>query len=216
VGWNVIFAGMHPEWKDKLAAEFQALLANHTDNPSLPIHERLASIPLNVWETELPVMDVVMRETLRMTMGILALRRNLGADVSVEDKTIHTGEFLAYPMEDVHYDPEIYSDPFAFDPHRFDEGREEDKREPLAFLAWGAGKWSTVQQGLSKLKFLRLGRHPCLGMRLAKLEVKLILAMFFLTFEFQIVDAAGRAPKSLPRVDFNDLQRVGDLTRRLP
>ncbi|KAF8186070.1 cytochrome P450 [Mycena galopus ATCC 62051] len=189
VGWNVIYAGMHPEWKDKLTAEFQALLANHTENLSLPIHERLASIPLNVWETELPIMDVVMRETLRMTMGILALRRNLGADVSVGDKTVHTGEFLAYPMEDVHYDPEIYSDPLAFDPHRFDEGREEDKRAPLAFLGWGGG------------------RHVCLGMRLAKLEVKLILAMFFLTFEFQVVDAAGRAPKSLPRVDFNDLQR---------
>ncbi|KAJ7359489.1 cytochrome P450 [Mycena albidolilacea] len=189
VGWTAIFTGMHPEWKDKLAAEFQALLANHTENSSLPIHERLASIPLNVWEAELPVMDVVMRETLRMTMGILSLRRNLGADVSVGDKTIQTGEFLAYPMEDVHYDPEIYSDPHAFDPRRFDEGREEDKRAPLAFLAWGGG------------------RHVCLGMRLAKLEVKLVLAMFFLTFEFQVVDAAGRVPKSLPRVDFNDLQR---------
>jgi sterol 14-demethylase len=216
VGWTAIFTGMHPEWKDKLAAEFQALLANHTENSSLPIHERLASIPLNVWEAELPVMDVVMRETLRMTMGILSLRRNLGADVSVGDKTIQTGEFLAYPMEDVHYDPEIYSDPHAFDPRRFDEGREEDKRAPLAFLAWGGGKWSMVQQVLLKLKFLRIGRHVCLGMRLAKLEVKLVLAMFFLTFEFQVVDAAGRVPKSLPRVDFNDLQRVGDLTRCLP
>ncbi|KAJ7121297.1 cytochrome P450 [Mycena crocata] len=189
VGWNIIYTGMHLEWKEKLSSEVQALLANHTENPSLPIHERLASIPLNVWETELPVMDVVMRETLRMTMGILALRRNLGGDVSVGDKTIHTGEFLAYPIQEVHYDPEIYSDPLAFDPHRFDPGRQEDKRAPLAFLGWGAG------------------RHLCLGMRLAKLEIKLILAMFFLSFEFEVVDAAGQAPKSLPRVDFNDFQR---------
>ncbi|KAJ7141246.1 cytochrome P450 [Mycena epipterygia] len=187
VTWNLLYVGMHPEWKDKLYAEFQTLLSNHTDAASTePIHERLASIPVNAWETELPVADVVMRETLRMTMELLALRRNLGEDMVLADKRIPAGDFLAYPIKDVHYNPDIYSEPFAFDPHRYDAGREEDKRAPLAFLAWGAG------------------RHVCAGMRTAKLEVKLIMAMFFSTFEFEVIDGSGNIPKTIPRVDLND------------
>lgn len=48
----------------------------------------------------------------------------------------------------------------------------------------------------------------CAGMRIAKLEVKLIMALFFLTFEFEVVDSAGEFPKSLPQSDFNEFKRV--------
>ncbi|KAJ7656668.1 cytochrome P450 [Mycena rosella] len=190
VGWNLLYIGMHPEWKAKVSAEFRALLATHTDAASTdPIHERLASIPLGAWETELPVVDAGMRETLRMTMGLLALRRNLGGDITMAGRTILAGDFLAYPLGDVHHNPDIYPEPYKWDPHRYDAGREEDKQAPLAFLGWGGG------------------RHMCAGMRIAKLEIKLILALFVLSFEFQVVDGAGALPKSLPRVDFNDFQR---------
>ncbi|KAJ6538899.1 cytochrome P450 [Mycena vulgaris] len=190
VGWNLLYVGMHPEWKDKLSAEFQAFISKHTDaTTGDAIHERLASIPLSTWETELPVVEVVMRETLRMTIGLVTLRRNLGPVVSVAGQPIPTGDFLAYPIGDVHQDPDIYSEPRKFDPSRYDAGREEDKREPMAFLGWGAG------------------RHVCTGMRVAKLEVKLILALFFSSFDFEVVNGAGEPPKSLPRVDFNDFHR---------
>ena len=129
---------MHPEWKAKVAAEIQALLAKHT-NTDAPLHDRLASIPLSVWETELPMIDAVLRETQRLTMGSTALRRNLGDAVKVDNKIIRTGDFLAYPLADVHANPDIYSEPMKFDPLRFDLGREEDKKAPMAFLGWGAG-----------------------------------------------------------------------------
>jgi len=190
VGWILLYAGVNQEWKDRLAAEFRALLVNHTDAASTdPFHERLASIPLDVWETELPVVDVVIRETLRMVIGLLALRRNLGPDLPIAGKIIPTGDFLAYPIGDVNRNPDIYTDPETFDPHRYDVGREEDKRAPLGYLGWGAG------------------RHVCPGMRIAKLEIKLILAMFISSFDYEVVDGAGQPPKSLPRANFNDFHR---------
>ncbi|KAJ7465106.1 cytochrome P450 [Mycena latifolia] len=191
VCWNVVYIGMHPEWKEKVTAEIQLLLANHTNTESVePLHERLAAIPLNVWETELPVLDSIIRETQRITMGATALRRNLGDEILVGDKTIPKGDFLVYSLADVHANPDIYSEPSKFDPRRFDSGREEDKKAPLGFLGWGAG------------------RHMCAGMRVAKLEVKLIMVLFFSTFEFRVVDSSGSFPKSLPQADFNEFKRT--------
>lgn len=139
---------MHPEWKDKVATEIQALLANHTNTISNePLHERLASIPLDVWETEMPMTDSVIRETQRITMGASALRRNLGEDMVVGDKVIPKGDFLVYSLADVHANPDIYPEPSKFDPRRFDAGREEDKRAPNAFLGWGAGECSNKPIG---------------------------------------------------------------------
>jgi hypothetical protein len=45
-------------------------------------------------------------------------------------------------------------------------------------------------------------------MRIAKLEVKLILALFFSTFEFEVIDGAGNFPKALPEADFNYFKGV--------
>lgn len=55
---------------------------------------------------------------------------------------------------------------------------------------------------------MKIGRHPCAGMRVAKLEMKLVLALIFAGYEFSIVDAKGNLPTELPRPDKNDIQQV--------
>lgn len=49
------------------------------------------------------------------------------------------------------------------------------------------------------------GRHPCLGMRFAKLEIKCIIAYFLLQFDYDLVDARNRAVTKIPEVDRNHL-----------
>lgn len=46
-------------------------------------------------------------------------------------------------------------------------------------------------------------------MKIAKLEIKLILAMILLGFEYDLVDDKGKYPKALPKPDRNDIQQVG-------
>jgi len=186
--WALLYVNMDPEWKGKATAEIRGLLDKHCANRTDALHTRLAAIPFAAWEDELPVFDVVIRETLRLVMGGVVLRRNLlSGHLSVGEASLAPGDFLAYPLADVHLDPDIYPDPLRFDPRRYAAGREEDKRAPFGYLAWGAG------------------RHPCVGKRTAELEIKVVLAMFLMGFDCQLVDESGTPLRVVPQVDRNDI-----------
>jgi hypothetical protein len=53
-----------------------------------------------------------------------------------------------------------------------------------------------------------LGRHPCAGMKIAKLEIKLVLTMMLLGYEYELVDGNGNYLKELPSQDRNNLLQV--------
>ncbi|KAG6830044.1 hypothetical protein H0H92_002462 [Tricholoma furcatifolium] len=186
VCWNLIYLGIHPEWKEKVIAEVNTLLANHGDISltGLPLHKRLASIPLSAWEDEMPILDAVIRETLRITSAGTALRRNIGKDMDVDESMIQRGEFMAYSMADVHHNPDIYPNPLSFDPERYNEGRAEDKKGLFSYLGWGA------------------------GMRIAKLEIKLTLALLLTGYDFEIVDASGHPTSTLVQPNKNDIHQA--------
>jgi len=57
----------------------------------------------------------------------------------VDGVTIERGDFVALPTFEPHMNPDIYSNPTSFDPDRHLEGREGDKKEMFAYVAWGAG-----------------------------------------------------------------------------
>jgi sterol 14-demethylase len=139
--WALLNLAANPNWKERLTKEYRALVANHTNTLSTePLHKRLASIPLNIWEDELPSVDLLIRETLRFTMIGPALRRNVQKDVPVDGVIIKRGDFVVYSMNEAHMNPDIYSNPTSFDPDRYLEGREEDKKETFSHTGWGAGE----------------------------------------------------------------------------
>lgn len=45
-------------------------------------------------------------------------------------------------------------------------------------------------------------------MKIATLEMKLILALMLLGYEYELVDGSGKYPKVLPQPDRNDLHMV--------
>ena len=53
-----------------------------------------------------------------------------------------------------------------------------------------------------------LGLHPCVGVKIAKLEMKLVLAMILLGYEYELVDGKNNRVKSVPPQNRNDLQQV--------
>ena len=56
-----------------------------------------------------------------------------------------------------------------------------------------------------------IGRHPCAGMKVAKLEIKVILAFMLVGFEFDVVDKSGKRPLEPPKPDRNNIQKVRPL-----
>ena len=64
--------------------------------------------------------------------------------------------------------------------------KAEDKKQPNAFLGWG------------------VSRHPCLGMKFAKLENNVIIAMFLAYFDnIHLVDKYGKPTERIPEVNNN-------------
>ena len=132
-----------------MTEELKTLVTNHTNTLSKePLHKRLAPIPLSAWEEELPALDLVIRETLRITMCGALLRRNLGKDIFLADTTINRGDFLTYSLADVHLNADIYTDPTKFDPGRFTKGKEEDQKETYTYIGWGVGEFLYILYSL--------------------------------------------------------------------
>lgn len=97
-------------------------------------------IPLSAWEEELPSAELVIREMIRLLLNLGIPRRNTQRSVAIEGVTIEKGDFVMYSAAQVHLNPDIYPNPTTFDPERYVPGREEDKKESLAYLGWGVGE----------------------------------------------------------------------------
>jgi len=105
------------------------------------LHNRLASIPLSAWEDELPALDLIIRETIRLSSSNTLLRRNLRSEVDADGMRIAKGDFMAYLAADVHMDEDIYTNPGTFDPGRYEADRNEDKSVYCGYVGWGAGQF---------------------------------------------------------------------------
>jgi len=185
----LIDLAVHPEWKEKCKNEIQDLLSRHLGDSPATLCEQLGTIPISVWENELPIVEACTRESLRMAITGITLRRNIHEDIKIGGMVVKRGDFLAYCIGDVHLNPDYYPEPYKYDPGRWlRPDLVPDAAYP--FLGWGAG------------------RHPCTGEKVAKLEMKLILAMFLMRYEFDLVDEDGKFPKTLPVPNRNDIHQV--------
>lgn len=187
-GWMLIDLAIHSEWREKCKKEIRELLSRHSDS-AFSLCERLRDIPISAWEDELPILDACIRESQRLVITGTLLRRNVRGDVKVGGRVVQKGDFLAYSTSDVHFNPEYYPEPLKYDPDRW----LRPKATPDAayqYIGWGAG------------------RHLCTGMRFAKLEMKLILTVFLMRYDYKLVDKYGKFPDSLPVPNRNDTHQV--------
>jgi sterol 14-demethylase len=184
--WALVDLAIHPEWREKCKKEIQDLLSRHFHDPtsSATVCEKLIAVHVSAWEDELPTLDACIRESHRIVFSGIIIRRNAGDDLNLAGGVVKRGDFLAYPLGDVHLNPEYYPEPLKYDPGRWlrpDPVSKDDR----PFLGWGAG------------------RHPCSGMKVAKLEMKWIIAMFLMRYEYELVDGDGKFPDPLPVSDRN-------------
>ena len=189
--WALIYLAIHSEWRERCKQEIQDLIHRYPDDslPSATLHEKLKAIPISAWEDELPTLDACIQELQRIRMFNVTPRRHLGGDMKIGGHVVRRGDFLLYPVAEVHFNPEYYPEPHKYDPGRW---LRPDLVPTAAypFLGWGAG------------------RHPCAGMKAAKLEMKLILAVFLTRYEYKLVDKDGKFPNPLPVPNRNENHQV--------
>ncbi|XP_026462806.1 cytochrome P450 6k1-like, partial [Ctenocephalides felis] len=110
-------------------------------------------------------------ETLRLYPVLLSLTRECLTDYKIPgSKTvIPKGTRVLIPLLGLQRDPKYFSNPEKFDPDRFSDDRK-DSITPYTYMPFGEG------------------RRACIGMRLAKLQMKVGLAMTL--YKFDILKSA--------------------------
>lgn len=76
---------------EKLRAEVDTAIENHRLQPDESVVDILHRFTLEDWETEFPLLELAMKETMRFTMSGTIVRKNIGGKkVPVGD----TGSFI--------------------------------------------------------------------------------------------------------------------------
>ncbi|KAM7203021.1 cytochrome P450 6A1 [Rhypophila sp. PSN 637] len=176
-GWLMMYLATTPEWYKKTQEEVDGVVKRHRTSPDQSPTDILAALSVDDWESEFPIIDLGLRESIRLQLVGAACRKNVsGRDVPIGNtgEVVPKDGFATYLCDDLHMNPEIYPNPERWDPGRYLPDRAEDKKEPHAYMGWG------------------LGRHPCLGMRFAKLEMAVIAACFITKFDYTLHTPDGK------------------------
>ncbi|KAK6435358.1 hypothetical protein LTR95_008459 [Oleoguttula sp. CCFEE 5521] len=133
-------------------------------------------------DTSIPLKTRLADESIRLQSAGNAFRKNTSNTAIPLNKkgteVIPPGAYVTYAVGDLNFNTDIYTDPDHFDPGRFLPDRAEDRRQHYGAMTWG------------------LSRHPCLGMRFAKLENNLLTAFFVAYFDdLHLVDRKGNSAK---------------------
>ncbi|KAH6982363.1 cytochrome P450 6A1 [Ilyonectria sp. MPI-CAGE-AT-0026] len=187
--WLFIELANNPDWMEKVRKEIDAAVAKHRTSADQTPVDILSTLTIKDWESGFPIIDICLRETIRFQLVGTAFRKNLsGKDLPIgkTKEIIPKDAFAIYHVDDVHFDATIYTEPNKWDPSRFLPNRAEDRKKPISYIGWGAG------------------RHLCLGMRFAKLEMNIIAAYFLAMFNYQLSDKDGNPAPAPPKpVDRN-------------
>ncbi len=117
---------------------------------------------------QLPNITNAIKEGERLYPPAFVISRMATADIEYGGYLIPKGWYVCvFPML-THRMPEIYQNPDKFDPDRFAPPREEDKKYPYSLIGFGGGV------------------HSCVGIELAQMEMKVILATLLQKYDWTV------------------------------
>ncbi|ORY52903.1 cytochrome P450 [Rhizoclosmatium globosum] len=113
----------------------------------------------------LPVLDAFMKEVLRMAAPATAILRKLNQDADILGHVVPSGSVLMLPYGALSYNPDVFPEPNKFNIARFlDLSAQDAKKQAYAYSPFG------------------LGARQCLGMHLARLELKIFMFQLLKSF----------------------------------
>ncbi len=82
----------------------------------------------------MPYLDAVLKENLRMFPSVPSISRQLTEDIEVDGYKLYEGTQVLVPIYAIHHDPDIYKDPFKFNPDRWLNKEVPIEDEPYCFI----------------------------------------------------------------------------------
>src|SRR5438552_9711103 len=152
--WTFHLLSEHPQVREKLLDEMRTVLAGRT-----PSADDLA---------RLPYLDWVLSESMRLYPPAWMQMRFVAKEVELDGVHLPVGTLLMLSQWVIHRLPEIWGDPEAFRPERWNPENGQ-QIPPGGYFPFGGGP------------------RMCIGMPFAQLEAKLILATIFQNYTPQVV-----------------------------
>lgn len=127
---------------------------------------------------ELPYLDAVCKETLRLHPPVPIVLRRLTGDFALRGVALTAGDTMGLSLRLLHTDPAVFPDPLRFHPDRFVEHRYS----PFEYAPFGGG------------------HRRCIGSALADYELRIVLATIVDTVRMRLSPrfAAGPPPRTVP------------------
>ena len=172
----------HRRWQDQVRAEI--VTANPGDAPTL------AEL------SDMPVVEAVFRETLRLYSPIQLLPRRTVRSFDWSGHRIPANSQILLPTQLCHRDASLFEDPDSFRPDRFLAGPTRRPVDPFAWVPFGKG------------------RHMCMGTHFALMEVKAFLVALLRSFDLQLATTDEPAIQHLPVVRPKGRLRIAFVPRR--
>lgn len=171
---TLIFAGQHTS--AVLASWAGVELLRHPDILSDVLRERervlVGGRPLSFDAlNEMVLLGWAIKETERLHPPLILLMRKALRDLHYGSHVVPAGWLAMVSPAVSHRIAEVFPAPNAFDPYRFSPGREEDRRTRFGLITFGGG------------------RHACIGMTFAYLQVKTIWSVLLGQFDLELVDS---------------------------
>lgn len=162
LSWLWVLLDRHPEEQERLRAELIAATGGRP--PTVDDVSRL------------PRLKAVISETLRLYPPVWMFdRRALGPD-DLGGTKVAKGDLVIFCPYAIHRQPDLWRDPEAFRPERFEPGNEEQKNK-FAYLPFSAGP------------------RTCLGNSFAMIESQIITGTLLARFRVRLADATAVDPR---------------------
>lgn len=157
--WSLIELLRHPGTMQQVTAELAELYADGAD---ISFHAL----------RQIPVLEAVIKETLRLHPPLIILLRVARGDFEVGGFSIHEGNLVAATPAISNRIPEDFPEPDSFDPGRYIDPNQEDTANRWTWIPFGAG------------------RHRCVGAAFAQMQLKAIFSILLRDFEFEMAQPA--------------------------
>ncbi|KAL6498140.1 hypothetical protein OROGR_028537 [Orobanche gracilis] len=158
--WTVMLLATNPSWQERVRAEVKQVF-----NGGDPSVEQLS---------KLPVLNMVINESLRLYPPASLLPRMAFQDIKLGDLHIPKGLSIWIPVLAIHHSEEIW-------------GKDVNEFNPQRFASKSSGP------GRSFIPFAS-GPRNCVGQAYALMEAKIILSMLISKFSFTISENYRHAP----------------------
>ncbi|KST66186.1 cytochrome P450 [Mastigocoleus testarum] len=151
--WTMFFLSQHPQVTYDLVNELDSVL--HGESPTI---EQLEQLPL---------LDRVIKESMRVLTSVPWNGRVTSEATELGGYELPKGTEVLVSIYHTHHMPELYEDPEAFKPER----------------------WETINPSIYEYNPFSSGPRLCLGAAFAKIEIKIILAMLLQRFRWEYINS---------------------------